>query len=95
MNKSIATSASGYLIYHDSFSEAMTHAYSHARIMGCYILEDEVWDKVTTSHRKPSVGETNSYHLKAVCNASVQMTAHIQVYNMGRSYELNMYMLKS
>ena len=80
-------SATGYEIYHKSFSDAMQHAYEYAEKKGFPVDKDEIDDKVALGPKKPSKGKTNRYDLKAG-----KKTAHIQVYNMdNKSYELNMY----
>ena len=80
-------SATGYEIYHKSFSDAMQHAYEYAEKKGFPVDKDEIDDKVALGPKKPSKGKTNRYDLKAG-----RKTAHIQVYNMdNKSYELNMY----
>ena len=80
-------SATGYEIYHKSFSDAMQHAYEYAEKKGFPVDTSEIDDKVALGPKKPSKGKTNRYDLKAG-----RKTAHIQVYNMdNKSYELNMY----
>ena len=85
-----AKSASGYELYHNSFANAMSHAYTMAKkIHRIDIDRKEIDDKVATGPRKPSVGKTNSYRLKGKGGAM-----QIQVYNSGnkiKPYELNMY----
>ena len=80
-------SATDYEIYHKSFSAAMQHAYEYAEKKGYIVDPNEIDSKVALGPRKPSVGKTNRYDLKAG-----RKTAHIQVYNMNnKTYELNMY----
>ena len=84
-----AKSATGYELYHDSFSDAMQHAYSHAKKkFGMTVDPKEIDNKVATGPKKPGQGKTNSYSLK-----TNKGTLQIQVYNKGGSkpYELNMY----
>jgi len=47
----------------------------------------EIDDKVASGPRKPSNGKTNSYILAT----NKKQNVHIQVYNTGNKYELNMY----
>ena len=80
-------SATDYEVYHKSFSDAMQHAYEYAEKKGYTVDPNEIDSKVALGPRKPSVGKTNRYDLKAG-----RKTAHIQVYNMNnKTYELNMY----
>ena len=83
-----AKSATGYEIYHKDFSGAMQHAYQFAKSKGVTVDPDEIDSKVASGPRKPSNGKTNSYIL-ATDKKNKQV--HIQVYNTGNKYELNMY----
>ena len=81
--------ATGYTIFHKSFSDAMQHAYAHAKSkMGMTVDKKEIDSKVATGPKKPSEGKTNRYSLKT--NKGM---LQIQVYNRGGSkpFELNMY----
>ena len=81
--------ATGYTIFHKTFSDAMQHAYAHAKSkMGMTVDKKEIDDKVATGPKKPGVGKTNRYSLKT--NKGM---LQIQVYNRGGSkpFELNMY----
>ena len=85
-----AKSSTGYELYHNSFANAMSHAYTMAKkIHRVDIDRNEIDDKVATGPRKPSVGKTNKYRLKGKGGVM-----QIQVYNSGnkiKPYELNMY----
>ena len=85
-----AKSSSGYELYHNSFANAMSHAYTMAKkIHRVDIDRNEIDDKVATGPKKPSVGKTNKYRLKGKGGVM-----QIQVYNSGekiKPYELNMY----
>ena len=84
-----AKSATGYTLFHKSFSDAMQHAYAHAKSkMGMTVDPKEIDSKVATGPRKPGTGKTNKYSLKT--NKGM---LQIQVYNRGGSkpFELNMY----
>jgi hypothetical protein len=81
-------SATGYDIYHDTYSAAMQHAYAHAKKKhGVTVRPDEIDSKVASGPRKPSTGKTVSHILKT----DKKQNLHVQVYNTGRKYELNMY----
>ncbi len=60
-----AKSATGYELYHKTFSDAMQHAYDHAKSKGFVVDKKEIDDKVATGPKKPSSGKTNSYSLIA------------------------------
>jgi len=80
-------SATGYELYHKTFSDAMQHAYAHAKKKGFVVDPKEIDDKVATGPKKPSSGKTNRYSLKAG-----RKTVEIQVANLdNKRYELNMY----
>ena len=84
-----ARSASGYELYHKSFSDAMQHAYAMAKKnMGVTVDKKDIDNKVATGPRKPGEGKTNRYSLK-----TDKGMLQIQVYNRGGSkpFELNMY----
>ena len=84
-----AKSTTGYTLFHRSFSDAMQHAYAHAKSkMGMTVDPKEIDSKVATGPKKPGAGKTNSYSLKT--NRGM---LQIQVYNRGGSkpFELNMY----
>ena len=79
---------SDYELYHKTFSDAMQHAYQHAKKKGFIVDPKEIDDKVATGPKKPSSGKTNRYILKTNKKKSV----HIQVANLdNKKYELNMY----
>ena len=79
---------SDYELYHKTFSDAMQHAYQHAKKKGFIVDPKEIDDKVATGPKKPSSGKTNRYILKTNKKKSV----HIQVANLDNNkYELNMY----
>ena len=82
-----AKSATGYEIYHKDFSGAMQHAYKFAKSKGVTVDPEEIDNKVASGPRKPSNGKTNSYILAT----NKKQNVHIQVYNTGNKYELNMY----
>ena len=85
-----AKTVDGYELFHNSFSNAMQHAYAMAKkIYGVEIDPEEIDNKVATGPRKPSLGKTNRYRLKGKGGVM-----QIQVYNSDekiKPYELNMY----
>ena len=84
-----AKSSTGYDLYHKTFSGAMQHSYAFAKKkFGMEIDPEEIDDKVATGPAKPKTGKTNTYRLKA---KGSKKGIQVQVYNTGKSYELNMY----
>jgi hypothetical protein len=80
-------SATGYEIYHKDFSSAMQHAYDFAKKkLKVEVDPKEIDREVALGPKRPSTGKTNSYRLKGKGGA-----IQVQVYNTGKSYELNMY----
>jgi hypothetical protein len=81
-------SATGYDIYHKTYSGAMQHAYAHAKKKhGVTVSSDEIDSKVASGPSKPSTGKTVSH----ILGTNKKKNLHVQVYNTGKSYELNMY----
>lgn len=82
-------SATGYDIYHKTYSGAMQHAYAHAKKKhGVTVSSDDIDSKVASGiQRKPSTGKTVSH----ILGTDKKKNLHVQVYNTGKSYELNMY----
>ena len=78
-----------YDLYHKTFSGAMQHSYEYSKKkFGIEIDPNEIDDKVATGPAKPKTGKTNSYRLKG---KDGKKGIQVQVYNTGKSYELNMY----
>jgi hypothetical protein len=87
-----AKSATGYTIYHKTFSSAVQHAISQVEKQGYTVDEDE-WDrKVAMGPKKPSAGKTNSYTIPLLKNGKpTPRKLQMQVYYDEGRYELNMY----
>ena len=81
-------SATGYDLYHKTFSGAMKHAYKFAKSKGYTVQPSEIDSKVASGPKKPSSGKTNSY----ILDTDKKQRVHIQVANLdNKRYELNMY----
>jgi hypothetical protein len=78
-----------YQLYHKTFSGAMQHSYQVAKKRGYKVSADSIDTQVAFGPRKPSNGKMNSYHLDLDGERNKKL--HVQVYNTGNSYELNMY----
>ena len=88
VKRNAGQSATGYDIYHKTYSDALQHAYAHAEKKHKVKVDmDAVHDKVAMGPKKPSSGKTNSFILPT----NTKKNLHVQVYNTGKSYELNMY----
>ena len=80
--------SSGYDLYHKTFSDAMQHAYDHAKRKGVTVDPSEIDSKVATGPKKPSNNKTNRY----ILGTDKRQKVHIQVANLdNKRYELNMY----
>ena len=81
-----------YQLYHTSFSNAVQTAEKQAEKQGYEVDQDDWFNKIATGPKKPSEGKTNSYIIKLLKNDKpTKKTLAIQVFNMGKKYELNMY----
>jgi hypothetical protein len=81
-----------YEIYHKDYSSAVQHAVMQAEKQGYEVDEDDYFKKIGTGPKKPSKGKTNIFSIKLLKNDKPQKKAlQIQIYNTGKSYELNMY----
>lgn len=84
---------SDYDIYHDTYSSAVQHAEAFAQKNGYEVDEDD-WSRSVTlgAQRKPGNGKTVSHNITLTKKGKeVRQKLHIQVYNTGKKYELNMY----
>ena len=80
-------------IYHKDFSSAVQHARKQAEKRGYTIDDDEWFRTVSSGPRKPGTGKTNSYSIELLDKNGkpTKKKLSMQVYNTGKSYELNMY----
>lgn len=79
---------SGYKIYHPTYSAAVAEALAVVKKAGHTVDEDDFFNKITSGPRKPSSGKTNS---ASVALEGTKKVLHMQVYNTGKSFELNCY----
>lgn len=81
-----------YEIYHKDYSSAVQHAVMQADAQGYEVDEEDYFQKIASGPKKPSKGKTNIFSIKLLKNDKPQKKAlQIQIYNTGKSYELNMY----
>lgn len=87
-----AKSATGYTIYHKTFSSAVQHAKDQVEKQG-YTIDGDEWDhKVAMGPKKPSAGKTNKYTIDLMKNGKeTRRKLQMQVYYDEGRYELNMY----
>jgi hypothetical protein len=80
-------------IYHKDFSSAVQHARKQAEKRGYTVDDDEWFRNVASGPRRPGTGKTNSYNIELLDKngKSTRKKLSMQVYNTGKSYELNMY----
>ena len=81
-----------YEIYHKSYTSAVDAALELARKKGYEVMEDDIWNEISTGPRKPAEGKTNSIKIPLYKNNKPQRHMLVfQVYGMKNSYELNAY----
>ncbi len=91
-NYSLKEGKKDYEIYHKTFTSAIEEVEKFAEKNGYEIDSDEMFNKVGTGPKKPSVGKTNEYHLTLMKNGKEdRKKLHFQVYGLKSQYELNMY----
>ena len=91
-NYSLKEGKKDYEIYHKTFTSAVEEVEKFAEKNGYEIDSDEMFNKVGTGPKKPSVGKTNEYHLTLMKNGKEdRKKLHFQVYGLKSQYELNMY----
>jgi hypothetical protein len=84
--------APNYKLYHTTFSAAVQEAMAVAKKQGYKVDEEDWQNKVVTVPKKPSKDKANSYSIDMTTNGSPnKKKLQIQVYNMGKKYELNTY----
>jgi hypothetical protein len=90
--KTLTESSFNYETYHDTYSSAIREALEYVERRGYETEGDDVWNNISVGPKKPSEGETNKITLTLYKNGKEQRKAlHIQVYNTGKKYELNVY----
>lgn len=84
-----------FQIHHRSYTSAMQEAYDYANANGYEMVEEDVFQQVTTGRGKPRAGETRKHSLLLMKNGKVQRKSlQVQVYGMeSGTYELNAYIL--
>lgn len=92
-NKNLLIEGSGeYEVYHSTYTSAINSALSFIKNRGFETSGDEVWREISTGPKKPSEGQTNKISLTLFKDGKEQKKlVHIQVYNTGSKYELNVY----
>jgi hypothetical protein len=90
--KILTESKTDYQTYHDTYSSAIREALEYAERRGYETEGDDVWNNISVGPKKPSEGKTNKITLTLYKEGKEQRKAlHIQVYNTGNKYELNVY----
>lgn len=88
----VSESSFNYETYHDTYSSAIREALEYAERRGYETEGDDVWNNISVGPKKPSEGKTNKITLTLYKEGKEQRKAlHIQVYNTGNKYELNVY----
>ena len=91
--------ASGYEIYHPSYSGAVDHALKHhEETKGIRVHEEDRWRHVGSGMGKPAAGETRIHNIPGHDKNENAHVVHIQIHNRGgngtKPYELNTYSSK-
>ena len=90
--KTLIESKFDYEVYHTTYSSAIREALDYAEKRGYYTEGDDVWNNISVGPKKPSEGNTNKITLTLYKDGKEQRKSlHIQIYNMGNKYELNVY----
>jgi len=91
----LAEGKKDYIIYHGTYSSAVSSMMDFIQKNGYMPDEDDIWTSITTGPAKPSKGKTNRLHLDLYKKGKLQKKKlHAQVYNRGtnsNTFELNMY----
>jgi hypothetical protein len=88
----ISESKGDFEVYHNTYASAISEALKYVNSRGFETNGDEVWDKISVGPKKPSEGQTNKITLTLLKDGKEQKKAlHLQIYNMGKKYELNLY----
>jgi hypothetical protein len=77
-----------YKIYHPTYSAAVAEALAVVKKAGLSVDEDDFFNKITSGPRKPTPGKTN---IASIALVGSKKQLHMQVYNTGKSFELNCY----
>lgn len=92
LNGPIKEAKSDYKIYHNTYTSAVEEILNHIKKNGYEYSTDDVFDTISSGPKKPSDGKTNRFSLDLYKNEKLQRKKlHAQVYGMGKTYELNMY----
>ena len=85
-------SAKNNVVYHNSYSDAVSEILAFAIKNGFATSEDDVFTQISSGPKKPSEGVTNKFHLDLYKDEKLsKKKLHAQVYGTGDKYELNMY----
>jgi len=79
-------------VYHETFSSAVQTARANVEAKGYTVDENDWFNRVNTGPGRPKAGHTTRMSIGLLKDGKPQKKAlHIQVYNMGKTYELNFY----
>jgi hypothetical protein len=88
----INESKSKFQIYHNQYSSAIDEIEKYVNKMGYTLDRDEYGMAYSDGFFKPKDGKTKRDTLTLYKNGKEQKKAlHVQIYNMGNKFELNMY----
>jgi hypothetical protein len=91
-NEFLNESKHDFVVYHNSYSSAVSSALDYIEKTGYTVESDDVWNKISMGPKKPKDGDTNKFSIGLRKEGrEVKKMAHIQIYGMGTKYELNIY----
>ena len=82
----------GVDVYHNTYTSAVNSALDYAREKGYEVDDEDIEREVTYRGGKPRTGQTAKHHIGLYKNGILQRKyLNFQVYNTGKSFELNLY----
>lgn len=95
-NNKIQEGKKDYQIHHSSYTDAVEEIRNYVQKNGYSVDDDDMFRIVGSGPRKPSEGKTNEFSIPLYKNEEPAMKkVEVQIYGMGKGYELNMYFGKA
>jgi len=83
---------SNYILYHKTYTDAVSEFLKYIEKSGYTYDKDEVADAIGINSVRPSEGRTTKVSIPIYKNGKIQRKyAHMQVYGNRTNYELNCY----
>jgi len=91
-NEFLNESNKDFQVYHNSYQSAVSSALDYIEGTGHTPDDDDVWKEISMGPKKPNDGVTNKMSIGLRRDGKlIKKMAHIQIYGMGKKYELNIY----